>query len=639
MKLSLNSFQGELPVVADRLLPDNAASACMNGRYEGGSLVPEREVYDRVSVVIPGGAGGFQLTDETTIQNAFNNPPAPGSNLSIIAQDSWLITIPTTGDIIRGPLASDAYNRWYIARQGSAPKVRYTKDGATGEKGLAVNPPVLSYSFEIGYADSPASQRFGGGISQRPEGLALVRARQDEYQGSARWYGTEFDITAKPEQLKASLEADEIPYESVFSTYVLTVVSILGEESKISSPSRVVERLESDSIVLGVILQFGDAIFDDPQIEKVNVYRSDGSGSFGYVGSLSRAEYDVQLGESATRLATNSFDVVLWSNGFTAFFVDTVPSSKLGESNITADWDQPDTSMASITNVGAGLLAGHFDGTVCFCEPYYPHAWPVEYQYNFADDKADVEVMGIVATAGFILVTTNSRPVLMFGSEPGAMSQQVVDIVAPNVSRRGLVDMGDYALYPTHDGLMMVSSGSARLVTKGVFSKEQWQALNPAGFVAFRYNESYLCFSGGVAFIFNAETGYFPIDPWAQLGAVTVLDGYYNPASDSFWILLIEDDVLTRIVKFGAGDLAELSWRSKEFQIPGGLAFSSARVEGDEDVQFILTGDGGYSYSATITSDAPFRLPPGRPRTLQLELRSSGRIDAVAVATSMQELY
>ncbi|MFL0806761.1 MAG: hypothetical protein K6L60_05690 [Oceanobacter sp.] len=618
MKLSLTSFQGELPVVADRLLPDNAASSCMNGRYEGGSLVPEREVYRRVDVVIPGGAKGFQITDETTIQNAFNNPPAPGFLTTIIAQDSWLIKTPTTGDIVRGPLASDAYDRWYIAQDGITPRVRYVKDGATGEKDLGVAPPVFSGSYLYQGASKSIAAFFW--VRKYDAGKNNVWGGNSDYS----WNGTGVDEISSITNAKNALVSDSVAHESVYSTYVATQVSSLGEESRPCDPSAVVERIETGGSETGVVIYLGTGLFADGSIDKVRIYRSDGGGEFGYVGELTRAQHEAQQLEQG--------------GTFIARFVDFVPSSQLGESNITADWDVPDASMASITNVGAGLLAGYFGGTVCFCEPYYPHAWPVEYQYNFADNKSEVQVMGIVATAGHILVTTNSRPVLMFGNDPGSMSQQVVDIEAPNVSQRGLVDMGDYALYPTHDGLMMVSSSAAKLVTKGVFSKEQWQSLNPDTFVAFRYHEDYLCFHDGGAFIFSPDTGYFPIDPWSSSWNVEVLDGYYNPVSDSFWVMFVESSA-TRIVRFAVGDVAELRWKSKEFQVPRGLAFSSARVEGDEDVEFILTGDNGYSYYLTVTDDDPFRLPPGRPRKLSMELRSRGRITGVAVATSMQELY
>lgn len=587
MKISLNSFQGQLPVVADSRLPDNAAALCLNGRFEGGSLVPEREVSGYPGITLSAGAAAFQITDETTIQTALaNNTP-----LTVSPSDDWLISAASDGDIVRGPLANDAYDRWYIAQQDAAPQVRYQHDGNTVSSDIGLDAPVFS-----GGQVYPTAPAFSTKIDSVDAG------------GYTRPTGAE-----------SGWEPNK-----VYSTYIVTQVSDYGEESKPCDPSNVFHRWEPDNRSSAATINLGTDLFNTPEIASINLYRSDGGGSFGFVGSMAREDYEYQIAEGG------AIDGA-------AYFVDQVYSGELGEPNISADWDKPDPKMKALTNVGQGLLAGYFDSTVCFCEPYYPHAWPIEYQYNLADDKTRVEVRGIVSTSGFILVTTNAKPVLMYGSDPAAMSQQVVDIEAPNLARRGLVDMGDYALYPTHEGLMMVASGATRIVTKGVFSKDQWQALNPASFVAFRYHEDYLCFHGDRAFIYSADSGYFPIDPWANWGDVEVLDGYYNPASDAFWVL-VQAGNTTRIAKFGAGELAQLRWQSKRFQIPNGINFSSARVEGESEIEFYLTGD-GYSFHKTITDDLPFRLPPGRPRSLQLELRSRGRIDAVTVATSMQELY
>jgi hypothetical protein len=80
-------------------------------------------------------------------------------------------------------------------------------------------------------------------------------------------------------------------------------------------------------------------------------------------------------------------------------------------------------------------------------------------------------------------------------------------------------------------------------------------------------------------------------------------------------------------------------WRSKVIVLDFQPSFSWAIVEGDYPATVRLYGDGVLFYTTpTITSRAPFRLPPGRFREWEMEVESNGRVTAVNVANSLSEL-
>ena len=68
-----------------------------------------------------------------------------------------------------------------------------------------------------------------------------------------------------------------------------------------------------------------------------------------------------------------------------------------------------------------GMMAGFFGRTVCFCEPYRPHAWPEKYQVTV---DSDIVALAAVGTTLFIL--TKGAPHWAQGSSPDAMSPNSV---------------------------------------------------------------------------------------------------------------------------------------------------------------------------------------------------------------------
>lgn len=94
----------------------------------------------------------------------------------------------------------------------------------------------------------------------------------------------------------------------------------------------------------------------------------------------------------------------------------------------------------------------------------------------------------------------------------------------------------------------------------------------------------------------------------------------------------------TDIVKLDGGAIAEGAWRSRVYELHNQPPMAWARVEGDFPVTFTLLVDGGTFYTKTVLDERPFRVPVGRYREWQVEVRSSKRILGVWAASSAAEL-
>ena len=95
----------------------------------------------------------------------------------------------------------------------------------------------------------------------------------------------------------------------------------------------------------------------------------------------------------------------------TTTYADTKAAAALGELLPSESWYAPPTNMVGLCLGGNGIAAGFIPGatdatsTLCFSEPYMPHAWPPEYQVS-----AGVKVLTMVPFAGAVNSSGPSSP-------------------------------------------------------------------------------------------------------------------------------------------------------------------------------------------------------------------------------------
>jgi hypothetical protein len=396
------------------------------------------------------------------------------------------------------------------------------------------------------------------------------------------------------------VDPNDYPLTAVQTSYVVTQISRFGEEGPPSLPSFAVTRWDMvDGAELGgdVELTLPAISTGNHDITSMRIYRSELAGVFQEVGTVSA--------------------------GVTAF-TDNVPSDQLGVSLPSLEWDMPDSRMVGLTAMTSGFMAGFFDNTLCFSESFRPHAWPVSYQQAFTDD-----IVGIVSVTGGLVVATAGRPILVSGGSPAGMSANPLDTDQPCLTRRSLVDMGEYALYASPNGLVAVGGGEARVMTDQIISKDQWQALQPETIHAYRYENRYLAFYAGGCFAFTPGEGFefYDIDASA---------GYYDIAVDSLY--LIQGDT---IVEWGAGPNMELLWRSKVVEQVPGAALSCAKVIAyGYPVTLRVYVDGALEHTEVVADRELFRLPVfgNEARDWEFEISSTNEVTSLQLATSPTEI-
>lgn len=355
-----------------------------------------------------------------------------------------------------------------------------------------------------------------------------------------------------------------------------------------------------------------------------------------YRGSVGQQQTSFQLvsiradDEQAAKATFNS-------GGFSHFnlgvdFNDKVPSENLGETLPTTSWLEPPQDLKCLTSMPNGVMAGFVGNTIHFCEPYVPYAWPVEYQVT-----VDSRIVGLGVFGQTLFVGTEGSPYFVSGADSASMSAQKVDSNQACASRRSIASVQGGVLYASPDGLCLADGAGVRLVTQGVFAREDWQALSPNSMLGIEHDGIYHLFykgSGGGCLTFDYVT--------RKLGRIDAMSGvtaaYVDRTADALYVVKSNQVVQ---MNGGSGRLTGL-WKSPRITLPAQQALSWVKVYGEQGstTPAIVRwyGDGELRHTAVFTGMEPQRLPAGRWLEHEVEIESSARISRVILAGSVQEL-
>ncbi len=437
------------------------------------------------------------------------------------------------------------------------------------------------------------------------------------------------------------------------TSYVYTFVNTWGHEGPPSAPSTVVDVDEGQYVRLSVFQIPVPANYD---IIGVRIYRvddSDDNAEFQFVEDICDT-YDDYV--SIAEIVANS-DV--WDDNDGAG--ELTPSANLQEVLQTEDYDPIPDDAEGLLSLSNGVNAVYSGKNVYLSEPGVPNAYPLKYMQT-----TDYDIVGLGYYGTTVTVVTAACIYFLDAYDPQAASWVKRPVKQKCVSSRGVVSGDGFCLYPSPDGLVMVSGSGAPVITKSMFTKDQWEALSPENIIAFLYDNKYY------AFIEGTNEGFIiDFDPSSRQHYVSfsmsddyaVWGGYIDPDTDSLYLLIKYGT--SYYIKKWEGSTAKFTytWRSKKYLYPYQMSFSAARIVGDYDsavtltdtsgssiigtsglaitmggVTFKLYKDGELLYTKTVTSSDPFRVPGGNGREWEIELIGDDEIFKVTVAPSMDEL-
>jgi hypothetical protein len=310
-------------------------------------------------------------------------------------------------------------------------------------------------------------------------------------------------------------------------------------------------------------------------------------------------------------------------------FTDTILSDELSEELPTANWLPPPANLAGLINLPNGMMAGFVGRDVYFCDPYHPHAWPLQYMQS-----VDYPVVGLGRMDTTLAVLTTGTPYFIQGTNPDSMAVVKSDLEQSCASKRSIVSQNGVVIYASPDGLVVLTPGGSKVITENMFTRAQWQTyFKPTSIHAYMHDMKYVAFynngttSGG--FIFDMTTSQFILhDIYAECG-------YNDLQRDQLFIASTDRSVK----KWLDGTAKSYIWRSKKFTLPSVTGFTYAQLGAEVypvTAKFYM--DSVLVYTKSVTDRDVFRLPVMQGRDIEVQFEGSSEIFFFAMAQAMEEL-
>lgn len=402
--------------------------------------------------------------------------------------------------------------------------------------------------------------------------------------------------------------------------YVQTFVTDRGEESKPSAATSIVCKPGAVIAITGLAA----APAGNYGITLRRIYRT-------VVGASNAADFFLllEIASSATT-ATDNATVpgasVLASNG---------PVGENGRA-----WDMPPADLKQLTGMWNGMMAGISGRSVRYCESYRPHAWPIAYETL----PPDVTPVALVVWDKNLFILTNGRPYVVSGSIPSALGDDPIDFEQSCAGERSATAVRDGVCWASPDGLCYAGRRAPALLTEGLMTRDDWQALKPETIIGTQYEGRYM----GLYEPTPGTLKAFIIDPANPTGIYFLDVGYSAAFLDKLTDTLYVLDG-TSVKKWDAGaSFMTATFKSRVFRAPRAVNMGWMEVVAD-------------AYPVTVTITAAWVDAQGTPRThtetrtvtsqdavslksgfmandWQVEVSTAGAVTGVALADSMLEL-
>ena len=170
-------------------------------------------------------------------------------------------------------------------------------------------------------------------------------------------------------------------------------------------------------------------------------------------------------------------------------FADNILADNLGTALPSLYYLPPPATLKGLIAMPNGIVAGFVDNQVWFCEPYLPHAWPSGYMMTVG-----FPIVGMGVYGQTLVVCTTYSTYLISGSTPGAMTQEKLSIFEPCVSKKSIASDQYGVLYASPNGIVAVAPGSADVVTRPLFTRDEWSTYLPTSMIGAIYQNMYIAF-------------------------------------------------------------------------------------------------------------------------------------------------
>lgn len=648
--ISIDTFTGQIPRVLPHLLPDGAASEAIDCDFAMGSLT------------------GIVAPEKITTLNV----PATARTL-FIGDDAQRNVHYWPRDVVavRGPVASDRFNRFYwldggilyvgnsAASQGEPSGNNKYRVGVpypeTRAEANAVTVSFGGYSFRIFAEDISGVRTSAPQVALAAQVVStnnyeVVLALTGDYAETMAAPGGMWAIEVTTPSDNGILRQAGSPLPSklpaVLKNYA-TSLAVRGSYIELRI-FPVLRNIAHREYVYTYVNQYGEesapseaAGIEVPEDGAVRLVLKGHTNDKGYCPVSRIRLYRAETGTNTTSWLYHSE----YANAETVVIEDTLPGSALGAPIQTVGFYPPGEGLETLAVMANGMMVTSRGNQVYISEQYLPYAWSPE-----NTQVTQGRVVGLCAAEGGMYVTTTSHPYFLSGQSPDACTLSKVTSVQAGISRSSICNVGEFVVWASHDGLVMARGVNVSLDwSHKFFTREAWRATFGERMDKMRLNAH----DGNllVWFTDNAQGMLIRFDGEAL--SMTRLSrpisaAYVDSLSDSLFILSVGSVLEFKGAirnQYDFGQRLPYVWHSKDFIQPRPTNLGVVRVLGRGAVLMDVFADGKKIHTERILFSANteylFRLPAGflaRTWSFGFAGQAESMIDSVRLAGVPSEL-
>ena len=207
-------------------------------------------------------------------------------------------------------------------------------------------------------------------------------------------------------------------------------------------------------------------------------------------------------------------------------------------------------------------------------EPFTPHAWPAEYALS-----VEYPIVGLAAVGSSLVVATRGNPFIITGSNPASMTQEKLPLYEPCVSKRSIASDVAGAKYASPNGIINISTAGADNVTRGLFTRDEWDLYTPSSMLGEIQDGRYFLFYEA----WDGEKGGLILDRNSQNSPLTKTNlwataAHTDPVNAK---LYITHDNEVKGWDTDPYNGLPYEWKSKVFVFPRPLNLGAGQIDAD----------------------------------------------------------
>jgi len=282
----------------------------------------------------------------------------------------------------------------------------------------------------------------------------------------------------------------------------------------------------------------------------------------------------LRIYRSVTGASTVNYQLVAEVPIGTTSYADTITVANLGQTLPSLYWTPPPSGLTGLVALPNGILAGFQNNEVWFSEPYYPHAWPDSYVLT-----TEFPIVGLGVYESTLVVMTTKNPYLITGTNPAAMSQVKLPMQQPCISKRSIESDQFGVVYASPNGLVAIGPGIQDVITQPLYTRDEWQQLNPQSILGIVYNNMYIGFYQAEEGIKSFVISRNDIPPLSYLSCCATA-AFVERTTGAVYIVSSLDN---KIYELDADTVNNQTyeWKSKLFILPEPTNFGALKVQAD----------------------------------------------------------